>query len=476
MSEAKDLSSDQDLVQNVSEQVDFLNDAIANLFTCVNEQQVLDVTVNSIRKAVRCDRAVIYNLQSLDRGKIVAESVIGDYPKTINTTITDPCFEARYIDKYQMGRVRAISNIYQAGLSNCYVENLEKISVKANLVVPILNSSNQLYGLLVLHQCSATREWQSAEIDLTVQMAVQLSYALLNISRLIECEQLRTELEEVKEWRKLQPGINRKLYTGRNRLEVLQIAVSITRHLLKCDRVVVYSLQSRSLGKIIAEVTQPALQPIFGRTIVDPCFENRYIEKYQNGRVRAINNVYTAGISDCYLETLNKIGVKSSVVTPILFDNGKLAGLLVAHTCFEFREWRSIDVEIVQQIAMQTGLAVTSDRIYEEQAVLNSATENLIKAENNIQSALNSSTIIQPYIEEIYSLVDEMHNLIRLLDNGVREHTTAEALELAKLIAKRQQKKLDLWQVIFKKIDPELQQITKLLQSTLTSIILKKQE
>jgi GAF domain-containing protein len=468
---ARDLKNYPDIIQNVSEQANFLTDTIAKFRVCVEEQQILNIAVNSAREAIQCDRAVIYGLQTSDRCKIVAESVLADYPRTINTTIIDPCFEARYIDKYRMGRVRAISNIHQAGMTPCYVENLEKISVKANLVVPIITSEDQLYGLLVLHQCSTTREWQSEEIDLTIQIAVQVGYAIINHTRAIEFTQLRTELREVQEWRELQPAINKKLYASRNRLEVLQIAVAETQRLLKCDRVVVYSLQASSMGRITAEVTQPALAPIVGRIIVDPCFEHRYSEQYQNGRVRAINNVYTAGMSSCYLETLNKIGVKSNLVAPILFDNGSLVGLLVAHTCFEFREWQAADIERVRQIAMQAGLALTSARIREERAAMRIASKTLIEAEENIQSAVKSNASNQIYTEEISSLINEMIHLIRLIENGNPEHTTAtEALQLVKLIAKRQQKNIVRWQAILKKMEPEQQIVAELLKTTLLSV------
>jgi GAF domain-containing protein len=119
-----------DIVQNVSEQSNFLTDIIAQLRTCQQESQLLSTTVNSVRQAVKCDRVIIYSLQAVDRGKIVAESVATAYPRTLDSVILDPCFEARYIDKYLMGRVRAISNIYQAGMTPCYVDNLTSVRDK----------------------------------------------------------------------------------------------------------------------------------------------------------------------------------------------------------------------------------------------------------------------------------------------------------------------------------------------------------
>ena len=89
----------------------------------------------------------------------------------MGTTIKDPCFEAGYIEKYQKGRVRAIDNIYEADISQCHLENLAKIDIKSNLVVPMIRQDNSLYGLLVMHQCSRTRQWQQSEIELVLEVA-----------------------------------------------------------------------------------------------------------------------------------------------------------------------------------------------------------------------------------------------------------------------------------------------------------------
>jgi GAF domain-containing protein len=470
---SRDTTSYPDIVQNTFEQANLLTDIIAKLRGCDQESQILSTTVTLVRETIHCDRAVIYNLQAADRGKIVAESVAADYPKTLDTVIVDPCFEARYIDKYQMGRVRAVSNIYQAGMTPCYIENLEKIGVKANLVVPILSAHNEIYGLLVLHQCAAPREWQSSEIDLAIQIATQVGYAMVHLAKSIECAELRDELRQVNEWRELMPKINEKLYASRNRLEALQIAVSETHRLLKCDRVVVYSLQASSMGKIAAEVTQPALSPILGRVIVDPCFDYHYSEQYQNGRVRAIDNIHTVGMSNCYLETLNKIGVKSNLVAPVLLDNGVLLGLLVAHHCFEYRHWLPAEIERVRQIAMQTGLALTSARMREKQAVMRMATKTMTEAQGNIRSALKASAASKLSAEELSSIVGEMRSLTRLLEQETVESTqksTLEAQRLMHIIAKRLQGNVDRWQAMQQEMEPQQQQVTELLQATLKSI------
>jgi GAF domain-containing protein len=463
-------------VQNVSEQANLLTDIVAKIRSSTLEGEILNTAVQCIRQAIGGDRAVIYSLQSGQCGTIVAESVVPVYPQTIGMKIIDPCFEARYIDKYQRGRVRAISDIYQAGMSPCYIENLEKIGVRASLVVPILSEPQMLYGLLVIHQCDAPRQWQQSEIDLTIQVAIQIGFVLEHAARLAECQKLQRQLQHVADWQRILPQINRNIYGGRNRLEVLQITAQQTRKLLRCDRVVVYGLQGASTGKIVAEVTKSALAPIIGRLMVDPCFDRGYAIQYQNGRVRSIDNIHQAGLTDCYLQALVSIGVKASLVAPILLANGKLLGLLVAHECFEFRQWKSSEIEWVRQIAMQCGLAVGNARLREKQVLMKSAIETLSKVRQQIDSMMSIDTQANSTTAELESVASEIRSLIRLLTQEASkaphlvDPLEPEQRNLLPIIAKRLQRHMDEWDTTLARLAPQQAQISQLLGDTLHSL------
>jgi GAF domain-containing protein len=468
-------NNSSDIIKNTAEQSNFLTDTIAQLRGCDRESQILETTVRAIRQVTDCDRVVIYNLQAADRGKIVAESVDGKYTRTIDRVIIDPCFEARYIYQYQMGRVRAIADIQQASMSSCYVENLTKIDVKANLVVPIITSENQLYGLLVLHQCSSTRDWATADIDLCIQVAAQVGYALVNLSRAIESAKMRADLHQIHEWQEQMPAINKKLYSTSKYSEVLKIAAAETQKVLKCDRVVVYGLQVNSMGKIIAEVSPPSLASLLGRTIVDPCFEHRYIEKYLNGRVRAIDNIFEAGMTECYVETLDSIGVKSNLVAPIVFDNNLLLGLLVAHSCFEFRQWQTFELEKIRQIAVHTGWAITNARVAEKRNILQKVTSILTDAENHLRLALQANATVRVAEAEVTEIASEQRSLTRLLEEETMESsqkTPAEAQRLLNILANanRLQGGIERLKTAQQQIEPEQRKVSELLSITLQSI------
>ena len=465
----------RDNIFNVSEQTNLLADIIGKIRGLEREREILDTVVKATRQAIDCDRVLVYSLQTENRGEIVAESVVNGYPQTIGTKIVDPCFEARYIDKYQRGRVRAIDNIYQAGMTPCYLENLEKISVKASLVVPLLKDANTLYGLLVLHQCEVPRQWKQPEIDLTIQIAIQVGLMLEHSSQRRECERLQQKLTKVTDWQQKLPKIEQRIYAGRDRHQVLQFTVEQTQALLECDRVVVYSLYPNSVGKILTEVTQPALAPLVGRTIVDPCFEYRYTEQYQSGRVRAIDNIQTVGMTPCYIETLTKIGVKSNLVAPIILADGRLLGLLVAHECFEYRNWETGDIDAVRQIAMHCGLALLNGRMREKQKLMASATKTIAQTKTNLHQLVELDRTKTAAEIELEAIFTQVSSLARLLEQESTESTQAspeEAQKLLQIIAKRLQNNIDRWQSLTQEVAPKQQQLTDLLANTLRSIVL----
>jgi methyl-accepting chemotaxis protein PixJ len=105
---------------------------ISRIHDCSRVEDILQASVESVKHALNCDRAVIYSLQSESLGKILAESVAPEFPRSIDTTIEDPCFMSRHIDSYRQGRISAIDNIHEARITPCHIETLEKPGVDSS--------------------------------------------------------------------------------------------------------------------------------------------------------------------------------------------------------------------------------------------------------------------------------------------------------------------------------------------------------
>ena len=162
-----------------------------------SDSQELEFALNKLlteaRQTIEADRTIVYKFDKNWQGKIIAESVAPGWPHALGAEIYDPCFADKYVEKYQQGRVTAIENIYEAGLTECHINQLEPFAIKANLVVPI-NRGGELFGLLIAHQCSNMRIWQQDEVDYLAQFGSQIGISLSSYS-LLERKQGEAERE-----------------------------------------------------------------------------------------------------------------------------------------------------------------------------------------------------------------------------------------------------------------------------------------
>jgi signal transduction histidine kinase/CheY-like chemotaxis protein len=190
------------LLEKKKRQEQLMGDIALRIRQTLEMGKILDTAVHEIRLFLECDRVLVYQFAPDMSGTIVAESVQSEWQATLGKQIVETCFQTQGAAKYQQGYVYAIDNIYRARLSDCHLELLKQFQVQANLVVPILLSplpsqgTSKLWGLLVVHQCSRERHWQTEELELLDKLAVQLAIALQQAELL---EQLKKELSKRQE-------------------------------------------------------------------------------------------------------------------------------------------------------------------------------------------------------------------------------------------------------------------------------------
>ncbi|MBD2355795.1 response regulator [Tolypothrix sp. FACHB-123] len=139
-------------------------------------EKIIQTTVREVQRILQADRVLIFQIYADGSGKVVQEAVISGWSTTLDKDINDPCFH-KYLDLYRQGRISVTNNIEQAGFQPCHVKFLQQFQVKANLVVPILVRED-LWGLLIAHQCDRPRQWTELELDLLKHLADQMGIAL----------------------------------------------------------------------------------------------------------------------------------------------------------------------------------------------------------------------------------------------------------------------------------------------------------
>ncbi len=187
-----DLQKTQAELQNQQQRSQMFAYITLKLRQSLQSEEILQTAVTEVQQLLRTDRVVIFRLWADGSGRVVQEAVVPSYPVTLGEDIYDPCF-VDYLAQYREGRVRATPNVESGDIDPCYVEFLRQYAVKANLVVPIL-IRDTLWGLLIAHQCSAPRQWNSSETKLLKQLADQMGIALSQAELLEQETYQRQEL------------------------------------------------------------------------------------------------------------------------------------------------------------------------------------------------------------------------------------------------------------------------------------------
>ena len=162
-------------------------------------KEILQITVTEVQKIIHSDRVLIYQPLADGSETTVVEAVVSGWLAIKEKKLTDAYFQAEYTQQYYLQQYRQRRDIELAELDIAEVQKiqmelLQEFGVKSNLVIPIL-VKEELCGLLIVHQCSSSRQWSSFETHLLRQIADQVGIALAQAQMLNAETQQRRELE-----------------------------------------------------------------------------------------------------------------------------------------------------------------------------------------------------------------------------------------------------------------------------------------
>ncbi|MEG4233152.1 PAS domain S-box protein [Microcoleus sp. Pol11C3] len=185
------------------------------------------------------------------------------------------------------------------------------------------------------------------------------------ITDITERKQSEVMLRQKLKREQLAVAMLERIRSSLNLEEILTKSVEEVRHFLHVDRTVIYQFNPDWSGFIAVESVGENCRPIVGMEIYDPCFVGAYVTLYQDGRIRATEDVYNAGLADCHLSLLARFEVRANLVVPIL-QGENLWGLLIAHHCTGPRPWQQFEGECLKQLGVQLAIAIQQSMLFEQ--------------------------------------------------------------------------------------------------------------
>ncbi|MCC5650897.1 GAF domain-containing protein [Nostoc sp. XA013] len=207
---------------------------------------------------------------------------------------------------------------------------------------------------------------------------------------------------------------------------IFKITVTEVRQLLKNDRVSVFRFYPDLAweGEFIYEDVAAEWDSALAAKLRDHCFSEEFAELYQQGRIRAIADIYQVNASDCYIQILERFQVRANITVPLI--KGKdLWGLLCIHQCSRPREWEASEIEFVQLIAEHLGVAL-QQADYVEQVKLQSAELAQAKAR---EKAAQWQRTIAITIEKIRQFLD-LESIFRTTTVELRQLLNADRVAI----------------------------------------------
>ncbi|MBE9127886.1 GAF domain-containing protein [Coleofasciculus sp. LEGE 07092] len=327
---------------------------------------LLETTVAEVREHFQVDRALIYRFDSDYpkgsakndcQGVVVAESMVTGYTPSRGEDLPALVFGAQDQIDYQQKQIVTLNHLYQEVTSPYQLQLLKRFQVKASLSLPLI-LAKKVWGLLVVQQCSRTRVWQEAEINLLFQIASQLA---LNLQPWELLTQQREQTEKTKIVGKVAAKVLKNILYSLDVPTVFSSATREIRQQLQCDRVAVYRFFPDWSGDFIAESVSPGWIPLVGPDI-KKVWADTYLQETQGGRYRneetfAVDNIYTAGLASCHIDLLEQFEAKAYAIAPI-FEGDKLWGLLAAFQNSSPRQWEVSDTSMLALVGRQFGVAL----------------------------------------------------------------------------------------------------------------------
>ena len=195
----------------------------------LNLDEILQTTVAEVCQFLQADRVVISHFEPDGGCRTIAESV-GENWKPVLGWEVQACAIAEIKQLFEPDTVRVIHNTEQIEKTAFLSEYYTRCQVKAGMGIPIM-LTGEMFGVLIVNQCSEPRHWQSFEVDLLKKLGTQVEIAIQQGQLYQQLMALASNLESQVEDRTVE--LQRRMQELQNLNEVKDLLLHAVSHDLR---------------------------------------------------------------------------------------------------------------------------------------------------------------------------------------------------------------------------------------------------
>ncbi|QLE41963.1 GAF domain-containing protein [Nostoc sp. C052] len=441
-SEQQESYSDVKFSFRQNEQQKALSGVIAHIRESLDIETIFKITVTEVRQLLKSDRVGVFRFYPdlAWEGEFIYEDVGTEWVAALAAKISDRNFAEEFARLYQQGQIKAMADIYQANVSDSYVQMLEKFQVRANIAAPLMKGKD-LWGLLCIHQCSSPRQWEVSEIEFVQLIAEHLGVALQQADYLEQVKLQSAELAQAKarekaaEWQKTIAITIEKIRQFLDLESIFHTTTAELRQLLNADRVAIYRFNADWSGEFVFEsvaegwisliheqLQRPELSEnvseCSAKDLAKPPVADTYLQDTEGGSFsrcevyRVCNDIYNSGFSNCYIKILEIYQARAYVIIAI-YHGQKLWGLLAVYQNATSRDWQKDEVYLLTQVGTQLGVALQQAEFIQQMQIqaaeISKAAERqraLANTVEKIRQSLDIEAIFKTTTQEVRRLLE----------------------------------------------------------------------